>query len=42
MAGGRDKYRRLLGLQMRISLLTAMQYRWDFLAQGLMQQGWLE
>lgn len=41
MPMGRGKYRRLLGIQLRISLLTAMQYRWDFLAQGFMQLLWM-
>ncbi len=38
---GYEKYSRLLRLQLRMSLLTAMQYRWDFLSQGLMQILWL-
>lgn len=35
------QYGRLLGLQLRVSLLAGMQYRWDFLAQGVMQLVWL-
>lgn len=35
------QYGRLLGLQLRVSLLAGMQYRWDFLAQGAMQLVWL-
>jgi ABC-2 type transport system permease protein len=35
------QYGRLLGLQLRVSLLAGMQYRWDFLAQGVMQLLWL-
>lgn len=35
------RYVRLLQIQVRTSLLTAMQYRWDFLAQGVMQCLWL-
>jgi ABC-2 type transport system permease protein len=36
-----EKYGRLLRLQLRMSLLTSMQYRWDFLGQGVMQVLWL-
>ncbi len=37
----RRKYVRLLRLQLRMALLTALQYRWDFLMQGVMQVLWL-
>ena len=32
---------RVVRLQLRVSLLLSMQYRWDFLAQGAMQLVWL-
>jgi ABC-2 type transport system permease protein len=35
------RYARLLGLQLRVSLLQGLQYRWDFLIQGGMQLLWL-
>ena len=35
------RYGRLLGLQLRVSLLQGMQYRWDFFTQGVMQLVWL-
>ncbi len=35
------QYGRLLRLQLRVSLLAGMQYRWDFLTQGAMQLIWL-
>ncbi len=35
------RYARLLGLQLRVSLLQGLQYRWDFLVQGVMQLLWL-
>lgn len=35
------RYMRLLGLQVRMSLISAMQYRWEFLTQGLMQIMWM-
>jgi ABC-2 type transport system permease protein len=41
VAAGKRTYWRLLGLQLRMSLLTSMQYRWDFLSQGVMQLLWL-
>jgi ABC-2 type transport system permease protein len=31
------RYGRLIGLQLRVSLLQGMQYRWDFFTQGVMQ-----
>lgn len=34
------RYLRLLALSFRASLLVGMQYRWDFLLQGLLQLGW--
>ncbi len=35
------RYGRLLALQLRVSLLQGMQYRWDFLTQGGMQLLWV-
>lgn len=35
------QYGRLLTLQLRVSLLAGMQYRWDFLVQGVMQLLWM-
>jgi len=35
------QYGRLVRLELRMSLLTALQYRWDFLSRGVMQLVWL-
>jgi ABC-2 type transport system permease protein len=34
------RYARLLGVQLRASLLIAMQYRWDFLVDGVIESFW--
>jgi ABC-2 type transport system permease protein len=34
------RYARLLGAQLRASLLVAMQYRWDFLVDGVIESFW--
>lgn len=35
------RYLRLLGLQLRVSLTTAVQYRADFVIEGAMSLYWL-
>jgi ABC-2 type transport system permease protein len=41
MARSRFRYGRMLAAQLRVSVVTAMQYRTDFLVEGLMSFYWL-